>query len=100
MAGFLVSGQVTIREPRYLEKDRTSQRMPNQRAAAIAMMAINEPTAVYMFYPLSSTSNSCLLGSLLLDLFDPGTKPLGNFSLELCLVVLQLQILDGVSISI
>ena len=49
MAGFLVSGQVTIREPRYLEKDRTSQRMPNQRAAAIAMMAINEPTAVYMF---------------------------------------------------
>jgi hypothetical protein len=49
IAGFLVSGQVTIREPRYLEKDRTSQRKPYKRAAAIAIRAINEPTAVFMF---------------------------------------------------
>ena len=100
MAGFLVSGQVTIRGPRYLENDRTSQRMPNPRATAIAIMAINEPTVVSMFSPLSSTSNDCLFGSLLLDLFDLGTKPRANFSLELCLVVLELQVLDGFSISI
>jgi hypothetical protein len=41
-----------------------------------------------------------LFGALLLDLFDPGTKPLANFSLELCLIVLQFQILDGFSISV
>ena len=100
IAGLSVSGQVTIRGPRYLENDRTSQRMPNQRATAIAIMAINEPTVVSMFSPLSSTSNDCRFGSLLLDLFDPGTKPLANFPLELCLIVLKLQVLDGFSISI
>ena len=31
-------------------KDRTSQRKPNQRAAAKTLMAINEPTAVSMFF--------------------------------------------------
>jgi len=49
IAGFLVSGQVTIRWPRYLEEDRTSQRMPNQKAAASNAIAIIEPTAVSMF---------------------------------------------------
>jgi hypothetical protein len=49
IAGLLVSGQMTIREPRYLEEDRTSQRMPTHRAAAISAMAINEPAAVFMF---------------------------------------------------
>jgi hypothetical protein len=46
------------------------------------------------------TLRLCVFGSLLLDLFDPGTKPVANFSLELCLVVLLLQILDGFSITI
>ena len=100
IVGFLVSGQVTILGPRYLEEDRTSQRMPNQRAAAVIIMAVNEPTAVSMFNPPSLTSDVCVFGSLLLDLFDPGTKPLTNFSLELCLVVLQLQFLDGFPISV
>ena len=100
IAGLSVSGQVTIRGPRYLENDRTSQRTPNQRATAIAIMAINEPTVVSMFSSLSSTSNDCRFGSFLLDLFDLGAKPLANFSLELCLVVLQFQVLDGFSISI
>ena len=45
-------------------------------------------------------SNSRVSGSLLLYLFDPGTKPSFNFSLELCLIVLLLQNLDGFSISI
>jgi len=33
-------------------------------------------------------SNSRVFGSLLLDLFDPGTKPSTHFSLKLCLIVL------------
>jgi hypothetical protein len=73
--------------------------MPNQRAAAISAMAINEPTAVSMIY-LSSASRTRVFGTLLLDLFDPGTKPRAYFPLKLCLIVLQLQILDGFSISI
>lgn len=100
IAGFFVSGQVTIRVPRYLDEDRTSQRKPNQRATANTIMAINEPAAVSMFNPLSSTSSIRVFGSLLLDLFDPGTKPSAYFSLEFCLIVLQLQILDGFSISV
>src|SRR5688572_33431037 len=51
VAGFCVSGQVTIRVPRYLEEDLTSQRKPNQRATANTIMAINEPAVVYMFNP-------------------------------------------------
>src|SRR5262245_56196083 len=51
IAGLFVSGHVTMREIRYLEKDRTSHLMPNQRAAAKINMAINEPTAVFMFDP-------------------------------------------------
>lgn len=51
IAGILVSGQVTIRWPRYLEEDRTSQRIPNQSAAASIAIAIIEPTAVSMFNP-------------------------------------------------
>ena len=39
-------------------------------------------------------------GSFILNLFDLCTKPLANFSLELCLIVLELQILDGFSITI
>ena len=74
--------------------------MPSQRAAASMIMAISEPTAVDMFLTPSSTSHSCVFGSLLLDLLNPGTKPLLNFSLELCLIVLRLQILDGFSISV
>jgi hypothetical protein len=100
IAGLSVSGQVTVRGPRYLENDRTNQRTPRQRPTAIVIMTINEPTVVSMFSPLSSTSNVCLFGSLLLDLFDPGTKPRANFSLELCLVVLELQVLDGFSFTI
>jgi hypothetical protein len=41
-----------------------------------------------------------MFGSLLLDLFDPGTKPAANLPLELSLIFLQLQILDGFSIGI
>jgi hypothetical protein len=40
-----------------------------------------------------------VFGSLLLDLFDLGATPVGRFSLELCLVLLRLQILGGFSIS-
>jgi hypothetical protein len=67
MVGLLVSGQVTMRVPRYLKKGRTSQRMPNQRAAAKTAMAI-KPIAVSMFKPPSSTSSVLGFGSLLLDL--------------------------------
>jgi hypothetical protein len=70
--GPLVSGHVTIRVPRYLEEDRTSQRMPNPRAAATIIMAINEPTAVSMFNLPSLTSNVRVFGLLLLDLLDSG----------------------------
>src|SRR6185369_3820271 len=49
MVGLLVSGQVTMREPRYLEADRTSQRKPKKRAATNKTMTINEPGAVSMF---------------------------------------------------
>ena len=78
---------------------RTSQQLSNLRAAVKIGMAISEPPAVFIF-DLFVDSNSRVSGSLLLDLFDPGTKPSFNFSFELCLIVLLLQILDGVSISI
>ena len=41
-----------------------------------------------------------VLGTFLLDLLNPGTKPRDYFSLEFCLVVLPLQLLDGVPISV
>jgi hypothetical protein len=39
-----------MRGPRYVEKERTSRLIPNQRAAA-NKMAISVPTAVVMFDP-------------------------------------------------
>ena len=80
----------------YSEEERTSQRVSNQSAAVKIMMAISEPPA--MFDLFLSTSHVCVFASLLLDLLDFGTNPITNFSLELGLVVLQLQILDGFSI--
>src|SRR5215216_5104270 len=100
IADLPVSGQVTIREPRYLENDRTIQRKPNQRAAASIAMIINELTAVSMFLAPLSTSNVYVFGALLLDRFDLCTKPDAHLPLDLCLIVLKLQFLDGFSISI
>ena len=53
-----------MRVPRYLEYDRTSRRMPNQRAAAKISMAITEPTAVAMF-DLFQVPTVWVFGSLL-----------------------------------
>src|SRR5690349_12129484 len=75
VTGFLVSGQVTIREPRYREEDRTSQRIPNQRATASSARVINETTALSIFNSFRRLHDFCVFASLLLDLFDPRAKP-------------------------
>jgi hypothetical protein len=70
MADFFVSGQVTIRGPRYFEKDRTSCRMPNQKAAATTTTTINVPTAVFTFLaPFRELHSVRVFGLLLLAVF-------------------------------